>query len=338
MNVLWLTERSQRHQERALVSAPVGLAITMLTQPSLSELKPHLAQAEILISERRGVIESHFLSQMPNLKFILRLGATAHDIDLAATGQRNIPVSRQPDLGNILVAEHCVMMMLALSKRLNFAQSATQHHAGQEPVRRTDENTFAYNWAGIDHVLSLYGKTVAILGLGDIGIELARRLKVFWPSQLLYNKRSRLPQPIEAQLGLTYASAETCYQEADILVSLLPFTSETDYLINAKAISQMKSSAFVVQAGSGRTIDENALADALQQGKLGGAALDTFEYEPLLVDHSLLDLTQDAGINIILTPHIAAGTTAHIQNRGYEFAEIIRFMNGERLQLRIDDA
>ncbi len=337
MNVLWLTERSQRHQARALASAPDELAITILRQPSPAELSPYLAQTEILISERRGIIDAHLLEQMPRLKFILRLGATAHDIDLQATAERHIPVSCQPDLGNILVAEHCIMMILALSKRLNFAQSAAQSHAGQQTAHRTDENTFAYNWAGVDNVLSLYGKTVGILGLGDIGIELARRLQAFLPAKILYNKRNRLPQGVEAQLGLTYASLETCYQTADIVVSLLPYSPETDYLVDETAFSQMKTSAFFVQVGSGSTIDEQALTEALLQGKLAGAALDTFEYEPLPADHPLRALAKNPAINLMLTPHIAAGTTAHVQNRGYEYVEIKRFLNGEPLQLRVDN-
>lgn len=336
--VIWLTERSPRHQKRALASAPPELAITMLRQPLPEALAPHLPTAEILISERRGVIDEALLGQMPALRFILRLGASAHDIDLTACQVRAIPVSRQPDLGNACVAEHCMMMMLALSKRLNSAQRAAQAQAGQQSAQQTDENTFAYNWAGFDGVLSLYGKTVAIVGMGDIGFELARRLQPFMLKSLLYNKRTRLPQTVEQELSLQYAERIDCYQQADILVGLLPYQAGTEHLIDATAFKQMKPDALFIQAGSGRTIDELALVDAIQQGKLGGVACDTFEYEPLQADHPLLALAQNPALNIILTPHIAAGTTAHIQNRGYEYVEVRRFMQGEPLQLRIDCA
>ena len=336
LRVLWLTERSPRHQQRALDIAPAELDITILRQPTPEILMPYLPHAEILISERRGMIDANLLDQMPALRFILRLGASAHDIDLFTTHERNIPVSRQPDLGNILVAEHCLMMMLALSKRLNSAQSAAQSQAGQQSPQRTDENTFAYNWARVDRVLSLYGKTLAIVGMGDIGIELARRLQPFLLNKILYNKRTQLPKSTEQSLGLHYANRPECYQHADIIVSLLPYTPETDHLIDAAAFAQMKQGAFFVQAGSGRTIDENALAEAVQKGHFGGVAFDTFEYEPLQANHPLLQLAQNPELNIILTPHVAAGTTAHIQNRGYEYAEILRFIRGEPLQLRID--
>ena len=336
--VLWLTERSPRHQKRALASAPPELAITMLSQPSPKDLVPHLPTAEILISERRGIIDEALLAQMPTLRFILRLGASAHDIDLIACQARAIPVSRQPDLGNVCVAEHCMMMMLALRKRLNSAQTAVPTQAGQQSAQRTDENTFAYNWAGLDGVLSLYGQTVAIVGMGDIGFELARRLQPFMLKSLLYNKRTHLPETVEQELRLQYADRITCYQQADILVGLLPYQADTDHLIDATAFKQMKPDALFVQAGSGRTIDERALGDALKQGKLGGVACDTFEYEPLQADQPLLALAQNPALNIILTPHIAAGTTTHIQNRGYEYVEVRRFVQGEPLQLRIDRA
>lgn len=335
--VLWLTERSPRHQQRARDVAPPELAITMLRHPTPAELAPYLLTTEILISERRGIIDADLLAQMPTLRFILRLGATAYDIDLDATRTRNIPVARQPDLGNLLVAEHCLMMMLALSKRLHQAQIAAQNQAGNRPAQRTDENTFAYNWASMAGVDSLYGKTVGILGMGDIGIELVRRVRPFLPQAMLYHKRSRLPQEVEHDLAIQYVELDGCYQRADILVCLLPFTSATDSLVDAQAIAQMKKGALLIQAGSGSTIDEQALAEAIQAGQLGGVALDTFEYEPLTRDHLLLALAQNPAHNIILTPHIAGGTTAHTQNRGYEFAEIKRFRLGEPLQLRIDN-
>ncbi|MBZ0308938.1 MAG: hypothetical protein K8I82_22935, partial [Anaerolineae bacterium] len=216
-HLLWLTQRSSRHQKAALESAPPSLHVTILRTPSTAAL----AAAEFLISERRGPITADMLDHAPHLKFIVRLGSLTDDIDLEACQQRNIMVSRQPVEVAIAVAEHVVMQILALLKHLNEAQAMTLVAESAVSPVRTDENTFRYNWSRFQKVKTLQGKQIAIVGMGEIGVETVRRLQAFLPAQITYFKRTPFPESVEQQLGIVYADFETCITQVDVLICLL---------------------------------------------------------------------------------------------------------------------
>lgn len=330
--VLWLTERGKRHQQRALQSAPPELQVTILRQPDSDTLREQLRQAEFIISERRGEIDAAFMLAASKLRLIVRLGSLYHDIDLMAVRSVGVRLSCQPVMGSIIAAEHCLMMILALLKTLPTAQMLTRTPQRHQLRQRTDEDTFHYNWAGMGTVGGLAGKTVLIMGMGEIGVELARRLQPFGLQCLYYHKRQRYPTAVEEALGISYMPKPD-YSKAEVLVVLLPYSSETEHLIDRKALYQLPRGAMVVQAGSGGTLDEDALYSALQSGHLRGAALDTFEYEPLRADHPLLGLAVAPDANVILTPHIAAGTQFSQPIGDYD--EIMRFLRGMPLRFEI---
>ncbi len=337
-HVLWLTERSEYHQRRALEAAPETLDVTILRKPSSEVLQHHLMRAEVLVSERRGRIDDAFLQLAPSLKLIVRIGSLIDDIDLHALKVAGIRLVRQPDLGTIMVAEHCLMMILALLKKLNAAQSIAQNPLStQRATQRTDENTFAYNWASMGGILGLYGQSVAILGMGEIGVELARRLRSFMPAKVLYYKRKRYPLWLEEELGITFASSiEEAVKETMVVVALLPYSQETDLIIGARHFALMPRGGIFVHAGSGATVDEKALANALNIGHLGGAALDTYEYEPLTITNPLIALAKDPVTNLILTPHIAGATLPREQTaRVLVYQEILRFFHGQPLRQEV---
>jgi phosphoglycerate dehydrogenase-like enzyme len=333
--VIFTTERGQRHQQAALEAAPEMLEITMLRQPDKSVLLSQLAEAEYFISERSGRIEAEMIRAAPELKLILRLGSLTYDIDIEAARAAGVAVCYWPVGSVIRVAEHIVLQMLALSKKLRQAEAialAASPEWGES--KRTDEDTFAYNWSNRQEVEGLWQKTVGIMGFGEIGAELARRL-AGWGCTLRYNKRRRLPAQVEAELGLTYVDNEELFAQSDYVVNLLPYFKSTDRLINAGYLANMKSGACLVSCGSGSVIDETALAEALKSGKLGGAALDTFEWEPIKADNPLLALAR-AGHNVLLTPHIAAGgTAAAIRERAGDYTNIINHIAGQSLQYRV---
>jgi lactate dehydrogenase-like 2-hydroxyacid dehydrogenase len=122
-----------------------------------------------------------------------------------------------------MVAEHMVLQMLALAKRLGEV-SAIANEAGDwgQPSRRTDEDTFAYDWSGRSGIRPLYGQTVGILGFGEIGAELARRLRGFEPARVLYHKRTRLPEHAEQALGIAYAPQAQVIAESDTSACCCP--------------------------------------------------------------------------------------------------------------------
>jgi phosphoglycerate dehydrogenase-like enzyme len=237
----------------------------------------------------------------------------------------------------IYVAEHTVLQLLTVAKKAGEVQAvALAASPDWGDSRRTDENTFAYNWSNRQNISGLYTRTVGITGFGEIGAELARRLKP-WGCQVQYHRRRRLPAAVEEELGLLYVDEPTLIRTSDFVVNLLPYFPETFHRLNADWFAAMKPGAFVVSCGSGGTIDETALAQALERGHLAGAALDTFDYEPLPADNPLVRLAR-AGANLLLTPHTAAGAStaaATDKNRADEFNIILHHVRGEPVPNRV---
>lgn len=332
---VFTTERGRRHQQAALNAAPDNLAITMLRQPDKETLKSYLAEADYFISERTGVIDAELIQAAPNLKLILRLGSLTYDIDTQAAKAAGVAVCYWPVGSVIRVAEHLVLQMLALSKKLRETEAiALEASPEWGESKRTDEDTFAYNWSNRQKIGGLWQKTVGIIGFGEIGAELARRLQG-WGCTLLYNKRRRLPEAVELELNLTYVSDDTLFSQSDYLVNLLPYFKSTNLMLGADYFARMKEGAFLVSCGSGSVIDEAALAAAVKSGKLGGAALDTFEWEPIKAGNPLIALAKN-GYNVLLTPHIAAGdTAAAAQERLGDYTNITNHINGQPLKYRV---
>jgi phosphoglycerate dehydrogenase-like enzyme len=305
----------------------------MKRHPPKEEVLRILPEFEFLISERAGVVDADMIAAGRRLRLIQRLGSLTHDIDLEAARAAGVPVAAWPVLTAVMVAEHMVLQALALAKHANEV-SAIANEAGDwgQPSRRTDEDTFAYDWSRRSGVCPIFGQTVGILGFGEIGAELARRLRGFCPERILYHKRTRLPAHAEQDLGITYAAVEEVMAESDTVAMLLPYYPNTDMLLDAGLLSTMKQGAFLISCGSGSIIDEAALAQALQSGHLAGAALDTFEYEPIRPDNPLLPLARDPAMNVLLTPHTAAGSSADADSdrtRKGDYTNLVRVLRGE---------
>ena len=338
-SVLFLTDRGLRHQQEVLDSAPPELAVTMMRRPPKEEVLRVLPEVEFLISERAGVVDADMIAAGRNLRLIQRLGSLTYDIDLEAARAASVPVAAWPVRVAIMVAEHMVLQMLALAKHLNeVAAIASDAGDWDQPSRRTDEDTFAYDWSKRSGIRTLYGQTVGILGFGEIGAELSRRLRGFAPERILYHKRTRLPEHAEQELGVSHASQEQVIAESDYLCMLLPYYPETDMLLDAGLLSAMKQGSFLVSCGSGSVIDEAALAAAVTGGHLAGAALDTFEWEPIRPDNPLCPLACDPAMNVLLTPHTAAGSSGDAANdqeasraktREGDYTNLMRLLRGE---------
>ncbi len=332
---VFTTERGHRHQQAALDAAPEMLEIKMLRQPERDTLLAALADADFLISERTGVVDAEMIQAAPNLKLILRLGSLTYDIDTEAAQQAGVAVCYWPVAQVIRVAEHMLLQMLALSKKLRETESVALA-AGTEwgQSKRTDEDTFAYNWSKRENVDGLWQKTIGVLGFGEIGAEMVRRLSG-WGCRLLYHKRRRLPPGLERELALEYVSMDELLAESDYLCNLLPYFKQTDMLIDGAMLAKMKAGAALVSCGSGSVIDEMALAEAIRSGRLYGAALDTFEWEPIKADNPLIALAK-TGYNVLLTPHIAAGAAAAQRSeRVGDYTNIIQLINDAPLKYRV---
>jgi phosphoglycerate dehydrogenase-like enzyme len=325
LKILYLCPLGEQHQQWRLQAAPEGLDITMRrsTSTTREEVLDLIRDADVLISERTGTIDHDLIAAAPNLKLIQRLGSLYHDIDLDAARAHNIPVCTRPIYGTIAVAENLMLQMMAVLRRAmplqktihtppeQFRRSAP---LGPNDIvtdvpftpRRTSEDVFAFNWSRQNKVALLLNKTVGILGFGEIGAELARRLQN-WGCRVLYSKRRKLPDFIEADLRIQHREQEQLLRESNIVICLLPYFKETDMWLNTTRIGMMKPGSYLVEAGSGSVVDEQAVADAIRSGHLAGASLDTYEWEPITPDEPLLALADsDPDANIFLLPHIGS--------------------------------
>ncbi len=333
---LFITHRGQHHQDNALAAAPSELEIRMLRSPTREALLEQVGEAEFLISERSGPIDAEIIRAGGRLRLIQRLGSQTYDIDLEAARQADVPVCYWPVASCIMVSEHMMLQLLSLAKRLREVMDIALEAGdwGQEP-QRCDEDYFAYNWSGREGLGGLRDRTVGILGFGEIGTELARRLRPFEPN-LLYNKRDRLPQEAEQALGIRFAPADELIAESDFVCMLLPYFPETEQSIDGEVLARMKPGACLVSCGAGGVIDEQALAEALNSGHLGGAALDTYTWEPLRQDNPLLPLAHQPRANLILTPHTAAGSPASGPvRRTDDFKNLETTLRGGNLRCRV---
>lgn len=332
---LYLTERGERHQQKALAAAPDVLDVVMLRQPRRHLILTHLVDTSYLISERAGLIDAEIIGAASRLRLIQRIGSLSYDIDLDAAQAAGIPVCIWPIGSAIRVAEHLVMQMLMLLKKaLDARRVVLSPNEDWQESRRTDEDTFAYNWSGLTNVVELRHETIGIVGFGEIGAELARRLRG-WDCNVLYNKRRRLPNHVEDSLGIQYAEVDELFRRSKILVNLLPYFSETDLWLDKAYLKQMPREAFLVSCGSGSVIHEADLAAAVESGRLAGAALDTFEWEPLPRQSPLVKLACE-GYNVLLTPHVAAGASSHFENeRSLEYSNVVNHIQGRPLQYRL---
>ncbi|MGI8740620.1 MAG: NAD(P)-dependent oxidoreductase [Gammaproteobacteria bacterium] len=333
VHAVMLTDRARMHQQLARDAAPSLLELVILRRPEPVEMRWALARAEIVISERNQPVSAQMIAAAPKLRYILRLGSLVHGIDLEAAHKAGVKVSAQPVRECVLAAEHVLMMCLAVLRRLGRSLRAMTTSTPEAAPRMSDENSFAYNWMDYGDLQPLLGRTVAVLGMGEIGVELTSRLAAFGPAAILYHKRVPYPSAVELALGLEHASFERCVRDADVLVSLLPFTVDTKYLLGQAAFDTMPAHAVLVHAGSGGVIDEAALAATLAKQRIAGAALDNFEVEPLPLASPLLKLVRDGVANLLLTPHIASGTLP--SSRAGDFAEIERFLRSERLHFDV---
>jgi phosphoglycerate dehydrogenase-like enzyme len=332
---LFITHRGERHQQDALRAAPPELEIIMRRSPTTEEILSLLPGVEFLVSERSGEIDAEIIAAGKDLRLIQRLGSQTWDIDCDAAREAGVAVCYWPVYSTIMVAEHMLLQMLALAKRLREMTVIANDAGDWGPPLRSDEDTFAYNWSGRTDIRAIYGSTVGIVGFGEIGLELARRLRPF-ECTLLYNKRTRLPPSAETEVGLHFAGIDELLARSDFVCMLLPYFPETDGMVNEDFLSRMKPGAMLVSAGGSGIFDEEAVARAYTSGHLYGVATDTFVWEPIHPDNPLLPGARKLDANIVLTPHTAAGTPpAGAAGRVEDYANLINMIEGRTLRFRL---
>ncbi len=310
--------------QRAL--APERLEVT--TIPDLEALKAALPECRVLITENRPITAEH-IALGRNLRLIQNSGCICDRIDVEAATRAGIPVAISHASTSVSVAEHTLGFMLALAHRLVDGHLSLARPEGAPPATLpppSPDGTYQ-NWRGLDRVAQLQGRTLGILGLGDIGVELARRARALG-MRILYLRRRRLSPAEERRLGVRYAPLDELLQRSDYVTLLVPLSKETEGMMGARELGLMKPSAFLVNTGRGRLVDEPALIEALRARAIAGAALDVFRDEPLPAGHPFRTLD-----NVLMTPHFAGGSLSTLVDEVVlVFGNVHRVLRGRRPQ------
>jgi phosphoglycerate dehydrogenase-like enzyme len=278
--------------------------LTIPETDSEAELLALAPEADAILCYQRPLTAA-VIEAAPSLRFIQKHGLNCRNIDVAAAARSNIPVATQALMRNVTVAEHALALILACARKIIPAHQAvagaTYRDIGLQPTA-TSQGNYRSNWAQIDGITELYGATVGIVGMGDIGMEIAQRCRAFGMN-IVYYQRSRYDAATEAALALRYSPFDELLRVADFVVLVVPHTPETEGLIGATALMRMKPSATLINVGRGGLVDETALAAALQSRRIAMAGLDVYRMEPLPAESPLRTLP-----NVVLLPHIGGGS------------------------------
>lgn len=293
----WIRALFQRTADEA------GIEMTWGGELDGGELLAAAAGADALITATRRIGDD-LIRAAPGLRLIQVQGRAPWAVDVEAAAAAGVPVSVLPHRGAIAVAEQTMALMLGVYRKLVPGHLGTRNAdyvgLGIEPVRTT-ERRIAFNWLSYD-VRQLHGRVLGLVGLGGIGLEVARRARAF-DMDVIYTRRSRLPRDWEAMAGVRYLPLHELLAASDIVSLHAPHTVHTEHMIDADALRLMKSDAVLVNTARGGLVDEAALVDALRTGRIAGAGLDVFLDEPLPGDSPLRDAP-----NVLLSPHVGGGT------------------------------
>jgi len=255
------------------------------------EVVQRAAEAEIVLTNKT-LLQRAQIEALPRLRYIGVLATGYNIVDVAAARAGNIPVTNVPTYGTKSVAQMTFALLLEL------AQHVSHHAATVREGRWTASPDFCY-WDF--PLIELDGLVMGIVGFGRIGRAVAELARAFGMNVLAHDQMQ--PAYVPAQVRLV--GLEQLFRESDVVTLHCPLTPETRHLINADRIAWMKSSAFLLNTSRGPLVDDAALADALNSGRIAGAALDVLSVEPPPSTNPLLQ----AG-NCLITPHIAWATRA----------------------------
>ncbi|HEX5418201.1 MAG TPA: D-glycerate dehydrogenase [Chloroflexota bacterium] len=245
--------------------------------------------ADGILSHPASRFDRELLERAPRLKVISNIAVGYDNVDVAACTERGIVVCNTPGVLTDATADLTLALMLAVSRRVAEADRFTRSGAWQ------------YWTPSLLLGQDLTEATVGIVGMGRIGLEVARRVKAF-RTRILYHSRRRRPE-VEAELGATYVSLTELLDQSDFVSLHVPANAETTKLIGAAELARMKPTAYLINAARGAVVDQAALAVALRSGQIAGAGLDVFAPEPIAAEDPLLALD-----NVVLMPHVGAAT------------------------------
>ncbi|MBI2843845.1 MAG: phosphoglycerate dehydrogenase [Armatimonadetes bacterium] len=291
--------------------------IEVLKQTADVDVRTGLPREELIacIGEYDGLVvrsatkvTADVIAAANKLKIIGRAGVGVDNIDVPAATARGIVVVNSPEGNTIAAAELTMALLLALSRSIPTADASLKHGEWERS-----------KYVGVE----VYNKTLGIIGLGKIGREVAKRAQAFGMETLGYDPF--LSADVAKNIGVRLLELADLLKQSDYITLHLPKNKETEGLISSAQFAMMKDGARIVNVARGGIIDEAALAEALKQGKVAGAAVDVYSQEPVSLDNPLLSAP-----NIVTTPHLGA-STAEAQNKvAVDVAEqIVDYFNGK---------
>ena len=266
-----------------------------------SELRDLLIDAQALIVRSATQVDADLIEGAPLLKVIGRAGIGVDNIDVGAATTAGIVVVNAPQANVISAAEHTMALLL----------SQARHIARADAVLRSgvwDRKSYQ----GVE----LHGRTLGVIGLGRIGSLVAKRAQAFGMQVIAHDPYVGAERARQLQVELV-GSLEDLYARADFMTIHLPLTAETTGMINAETLSRMKPGVRIINVSRGGIVDEDALAEAIESGRIAGAALDVFADEPI-TESPLFALPQ-----VVVTPHLGASTREAQDKAGIDVAEAV---------------
>ena len=273
------------HVEVDRLSLGPGFAIDYRPTISKEELLAVAGDYDAFVVRSRTKVDQEVLDRAVKLKLVARPGTGLDNIDVGHAKAKGVTVVNSPESLVEGVAEHVVLLMLALSRKLVPADASMKSGKWEKSALMGRE---------------LKGKVLGVVGLGRIGRRIAEVAKTLGMSVLFYDVLT-IPADVVAGLGARVVSLDELFSAADYITLHVPITPETSHMVGAARLAQMKPTSYLINTSRGVVIDEEALAAALKAGRIAGAGLDVFEKEP------------PAGAivsapNTILTPHIGGQT------------------------------
>lgn len=292
---------------------PAGFDIELLDAADPVKRIEQLERADFLMGFLRGMpLGQDDYRHLKNVKLIQLLSAGYDNIDLDALRASGIPLANNGGANSFAVAEHAILLMLAVSRKLPALDALVR--AGQWKSSKLGEEQ--------EHEIA--GKTIGLVGAGMIGRMMAKRLSGF-EVNLIYFDPVRLAPKEEDRLAMRYRPLDDLLREADIVSLHAPNNASTHRMINDRTLSMMKRDAILINTARGELVDEVALFRALRDGTIWAAGLDAFDQEPPAPDNPLFSLP-----NVVLSPHAAGPTWESWPKRfGNSYANIERVARGE---------
>jgi D-3-phosphoglycerate dehydrogenase / 2-oxoglutarate reductase len=272
-----------------------------------TQLLPALKEADAVIVRSATTIDAEALAAAPRLKVVARAGIGLDNVDVPAATKSGVMVVNAPQSNVISAAEHAVALLLAVARRVPQADASLKHGEWKRS-----------KFTGVE----LAGKTAGIVGLGRIGVLVAQRLSAFGMRLVAYDPY--VPAGRAAQMGVRLLPLDDLLRESDVVTIHLPKTKETTGLIGERELALLHDNAILVNAARGGLVDEHALAQALKDGKIGGAGIDVYATEPC-TDSPLF-----AFDNVVATPHLGASTIEAQDKAGTAVARSVKLaLSGE---------